>query len=83
MFHFIPVTGAKQKLGEEKILENWMLVSTILKLNAITTICLNYLVIFKHFNNAIKTTLFCIQIIYIFIIVVLLYFCISSQFLVK
>ena len=31
MFHFIPVTGAKQKLGEEKLLENWTFVSTTLK----------------------------------------------------
>ena len=34
MFHFIPVTGAKQKLGEEKLLENWTPMSTTLKLNA-------------------------------------------------
>ena len=54
MFCFIPVTGAKQKLGEEKLLKNWTLVCTTLKLNAIITIYLNYLVIFKHFNNAIK-----------------------------
>ena len=65
MFHFIPVTGAKQKLGEEKLLENWTLVSTTLKLNAITTNYLNHLVILKHFNNAIK--LCCFQISYIFI----------------
>ena len=35
MFHFIPVNGAKQKLGEEKLLENWTSVFTTLKLNAI------------------------------------------------
>ena len=35
MFHFIPVTGAKQKLEEEKLLENWTSMSTTLKLNAI------------------------------------------------
>ena len=37
MFRFIPITGAKQKLEEEKLLENWTLVSTTLKLNAIET----------------------------------------------
>ena len=35
MFCFIPVTGAKQKLGEEKLLENWTFMSITLKLNAI------------------------------------------------
>ena len=40
MFCFIPVTGAKQKLGEEKLLENWTSVSITLKLNAIKPYCL-------------------------------------------
>ena len=31
MFCFIPVTGTKQKLGEEKLLQNWTFVSTTLK----------------------------------------------------
>ena len=35
MFHFIPVTGAKHKLGEEKQLDNWTFMSITLKLNAI------------------------------------------------
>ena len=43
MFHFIPVTGVKQKLGEEKLLENWTFMSTTLKLNDIKPFC----VVFK------------------------------------
>ena len=43
MFRFIPVTGTKQKLEEEKLLENWTLMSTTLKLNAIKLFC----VVFK------------------------------------
>ena len=39
MFRFIPVTGAKQKLEEEKLLESWTLVYTTLKLNAIKPSC--------------------------------------------
>ena len=35
MFHFIPVAGTKQKLGEEKPLEIWTPMSITLKLNAI------------------------------------------------
>ena len=35
MFRFILVTGTKQKLGEEKLLENWTFMSITLKLNAI------------------------------------------------
>ena len=54
MFHFIPVNGAKQKLGGENLLENWTSLSSTLKLNAIITICLNYPVNAKHFNNALN-----------------------------
>ena len=62
------------------IICTWTLVSTTLKLNAITTVYLNYLVIFKHFNNAIKQH--CFQISYIFVCCFIVLH-ISSQFLVK
>ena len=41
MFHFIPITGAKQKLGDEKLLENWTFMSITFKLNAIKLYCFN------------------------------------------
>ena len=80
MFHFIPVTDTKQKLGEEKLLENWIPVSTTLKLNAITTVYLNYLFIFKHCLIMLSICIcFCIQVNLLLLVVL----CTHSQFLVK